>query len=87
MGKNLINFDDKKKFKNRYFTSIKVHIFKCVNINNILISNKISSDDINSRYFIGYINDNSEIKPLHIRFFKKENTEKIMMVKLNGCSF
>ena len=47
--------------------SIKnLKILKNVELNNILISNQISSAKINYRDFIGYMNDNYEIKSLRI---------------------
>ena len=37
-----------------------------VDIDNVLVSDKISSGKRNYRYFIGYLYDDYKIKPLHI---------------------
>ena len=43
-----------------------------VDINNILVSSKISFGEKNCKYFIGYMYDDYRIKPLHIMFPKTE---------------
>ena len=49
------------------FPHYKNPIFlKNVNIDNILVSSKTSSRQKNYGYFIGYLDDNSKIKPLHL---------------------
>ena len=53
MSKEVITFGEIEK---RKFTAIKTQYFlKDVIINNMLISNKISSGEKNYKYFIGYI--------------------------------
>ena len=41
---------------------------KDVDIEKVLISNKISSGDKNYKYFIGYLYNDDKVKPLHIMF-------------------
>ena len=49
-----------------------------VDIEKVLVSNKISSSEKNYKYFIGYLNNNHKVKPLHIILPKTS----IMMDKL-----
>ena len=44
--------------------------FKDVYIEKVLVSNKISSDGKNYKYFIGYLYNNHKVKPLHIMLLK-----------------
>ena len=50
----------------------KLYRYKCpivledVDIDNTLVSNKISSGEKNYKYFIGYLYDDYKTKPLHI---------------------
>ena len=41
-----------------------------VDIENVSVSNKISSGGKNCKYFIGYLYDHYKIKPLHIMLLK-----------------
>ena len=41
-----------------------------VHIDNIMISNMVSSGEKNCKYFVGYKNDDYDIKPLHIMLSK-----------------
>ena len=51
------------------FIHYKNPIFlKNVDIDNILVSNKISFGEKNYEYLIGYLCDDYKIKPLHIMF-------------------
>ena len=52
------------KLKKINFFAIKVLFF--VDINNVLLSKKISSREENYKYFIGYLYDDYKIKLLHI---------------------
>ena len=40
--------------------------FKGVDIEKVLVSNKISFSEINGKCFIGYLYDNHKVKPLRI---------------------
>ena len=62
MGREIIMFSD---------IEIETHTFHCyknpdVDTDNILVSKKISSDEKNYNYFIGYLCDDYKIKPLHV---------------------
>ena len=53
------------------FTAIKVLFLEDGDINNELVSNKSSSGEKSFKYFIGYLYDDYEIKPLHIMLPKR----------------
>ena len=45
----------------------KIPIFlKVVDIEKVLVSNKISFDEENYKYFIGYLHNDDKVKPLNI---------------------
>ena len=53
--------------KNINFTAIKVLFFiEDRDVENASVSSKISAGEKSYKYFIGYLYDDNEIKPLHI---------------------
>ena len=64
MGKEILTFDDKKKKKK--IPLQKSYFLKDVDIEKVLVSNKISSGEKNYKYFIGYLYNDLEAKLLHI---------------------
>ena len=65
MGKELLAFGDIEVEKKK--TTIKVPFFvKDVDIKEVLVSSKISSDEKNYKCFIGYLDNDHKVKPLHI---------------------
>ena len=49
------------------FTTIKVlFLKKDVDIEKVLVSNKISFGEKNNKYFISYLYNDPKVKPLHI---------------------
>ena len=63
MGKVILTFGDIENEKDKFYY-YKTPIFvEDVNINNILVSNKIFSGEKNNKYFTGYLYDDYEIKP------------------------
>ena len=55
------------KLKNINFTAIKVLFFiEDRDVENASVSSKISAGEKSYKYFIGYLYDDNEIKPLHI---------------------
>ena len=55
------------KLKKITFTVIKVLFFKKdIDIEKVLVSNKISSVEKNYEYFIGYLYNDHKVNPLHI---------------------
>ena len=66
MDKEIITFGDIDIEKQKFYR-YKIRIFlEDVNTDNILVSNKISSYGKKDNYFIGYLRDDSKIKPSHI---------------------
>ena len=67
-GKN-INFDDKKIKKSSFYKNKKINNIEDIDVNNILVSKKEPYGTKNShKYFIGYNDDDDNIRPLCIRF-------------------
>ena len=55
------------KLKKINFTTIKVLFFKkVVDLEKVLVSNRISFFEKNYKYFIGYLHNDDKVKPLHI---------------------
>ena len=51
--------------KNINFTAKSPIFLEDLDINNVLVSNKISSGEKNYKYFIGFLSDDYKIKPVH----------------------
>ena len=58
-----------------------------VDIENVLVSNKISFDEKNYKDFVGYLCDNYKIMPFTYDTSKNESVRKKLMIKLYGCIF
>ena len=54
------------KLKKITFIVIKVLLLEDVDIENVLVSNKISSVGKSYEYFIGYLHDDYKVEPLRI---------------------
>ena len=72
MGKEILKFGDteieKKKF---YRNKIPVPLRDIdIDIEKVLVSNKISFSEKNYKYFISYLYNDHKVKPLHIMFPK-----------------
>ena len=65
MSKEIITFSD-IEIEKTSFTAIKVLFLEDLDIDNALVTKKISSGEKNYEYFIGYLYDDYKIKPLHI---------------------
>ena len=52
--------------ENEFYRSKAPFILKDVDIEKILVSNKISFSEKNYKYFIGYLYNDNKVKPLHI---------------------
>ena len=52
--------------KNKLFHNKTLIFFKDIDIEKLLVSNKISFGEKNNNHFIGYLFDDNEIQPLHI---------------------
>ena len=63
MGKVILTFGDIEIEKDKFYYYKTPIFLEDVNINNILVSNKIFSGEKNNKYFTGYLYDDYEIKP------------------------
>ena len=66
MGKEIFSFSDIKIEKHKFYRYKFFFFFEDVDINNALVSSKISSREKNCKYFICCLYDHYKIKPLHI---------------------
>ena len=71
MGKENLKFGDIKIEKNKFYHYRNpVPLRDVDDIENVLVSNKISFGKENYEYFIGYLYNNNRIKPLHVMLLK-----------------
>ena len=74
--------------KKIHFTAIKVLLLKeDVDIEKVLVSNKISSGEKSYKYFIGYLNDDYKVKPLHLMHRKTSSYAKSYDVQTKWMHF
>ena len=67
MGKEILTFADIEIKKNKNFYRYKSHVpLRDIEIEKVLVSNKISFGEKNYKYFIGYLYNDDKVKPLHI---------------------
>ena len=66
MGKEIFRFVDIEIEKNNFYRHESPIFLKDVDIEKVLVSNKISSGKKNYKYFIGYLHNDHQVKPLHI---------------------
>ena len=59
-------FEDIEIEKNGFYHHKTPIFLKDVDIQKVLISNKISFGETNYKYFIGYLHNDNKVKPLHI---------------------
>ena len=74
MGKEILTFGDIEIEKDKFYYYKTPIFLDDVNINNILVSNKIFSDEKNYKYFTGYLYDDYEIKPCIQCFLRQART-------------
>ena len=61
MGNEVLKFGDFKIEKNKFYRNDFPISLKDVDIEKVLVSNKICSDEKNYKYFVGYLyNDNKD---------------------------
>ena len=65
MGKEILTFGNIEIKKNKFYHNKSI-FFKDEDIEKILVSNKISFGEKNYTYFIGYLCNDGEVKPLNI---------------------
>ena len=66
MGKDILTFDNIEIEKNKFYLHNTPILLGDEDIEKVLVSNKVSFGEKNSKCFIGYLYDNHKVKPLHI---------------------
>ena len=93
MNKTLI-FNDVEVTKKYFYDAKKAIPLNLVDINNIVVGNKVKNNNETSKYFIGYLNDIDDVSPLciilpqmddYIKYF--ENGGKICHLKLKMMKY
>ena len=88
MNKTLV-FNDVEMTKKDFYDAKKAIPLNLVDINNIVVSNKVKNNNGTSKYFIGYLNDIDDVSPLciilpqldgYIKYF--ENAGKKLSFKI-----
>ena len=70
MGKEILNFSDIEIGKNKFYHHESPILFKDLDIERVLVSNKISLGEKNCKYFIDYLYNDQKVKQLHIMLSK-----------------
>ena len=73
----MLSFDNFEIKKNKLYHHKTPTFLKDVDIEKVLVFNKISFDEINYKYFIGYLYNYNKVKPLHIMLPKTSALVKI----------
>ena len=63
---NKLNFGDIEESKKEFYDSKKAVSLNVVDINNVVVSNKIKGNNETSKYFIGYMADVDVVTPFFI---------------------
>ena len=67
MGNEILKFGSTEIKKKTNFTAIRLLCFlKDVDIEKVLVSNKIPFGEKNDKYFVGYLHNDHKVKSLHI---------------------
>ena len=70
MGKEILTFGDIEIEKSKFYRHKSRVPLRDIDIEKVLVSNKISFGEKNYKYFIGYLYNNHKVKPLHIMLLK-----------------
>ena len=70
MGKKFLMFEDIKIGKNKFYHHKTPILGGDVDIEDVLVANKISFGEKNYKYFIGYLYNGNKVEPLNIRLPK-----------------
>ena len=70
MGKQVLTFGDTEIEKDKCYRHKSPIFLEDVDIEKKLVSNKISSDEKNYKYFICYFYNDYKVKPIHIMLSK-----------------
>ena len=90
---NKLNLDDIEVSKKEFYDSKKAINLSVVDINKIVVSNKVKGNNETNKYFVGYMDDIDVVKPLciilpqmsgYIKYF--EDGRKNMSFKIENYS-
>ena len=70
MGEEILTFGDIEIETKKFYHHQSPILLKNVDIEEVLVSNKISSGEKNYKYFFGYLYNDYKVKPLHIMLSK-----------------
>ena len=70
MGKEILTFGDIEIEKNKFYRHKTPILLRDVDIEKVLVSNKISCGEKNYKYFIGYLYSDHKVKPLNMMLSK-----------------
>ena len=66
MGKDILTYGYIGIEKNKFYRHMTPILLRDVDIEKLLVSNKISFGEKNYKYFIGYLHNDHKVKLLHI---------------------
>ena len=66
MGKEILTIGNTETEKNKYYQYKSLFPLRGVDIEKVLVSNKIYFSERNYKYFIGYLDNDHKVKLLHI---------------------
>ena len=66
MGKDILTYGYIGIEKSKFYRHMTPILLRDVDIEKVLVSNKISFGEKNYKYFIGYLYNDHKVKPLHI---------------------
>ena len=66
MGKEILTIGNTENEKNKYYQYKSLFPLRDVDIEKVLVSNKIYFSERNYKYFIGYLYNDHKVKLLHI---------------------
>ena len=76
MGKEILTFGNIEIEENKFYHHKTAMFLGDVDIERVLVSNKVSFDEKNYKYFIDYLYNGSKVKPLNIMLHKTSSYVK-----------
>ena len=86
-GKKVLTFGDIDIEKKNFYCHTGPIFLNDLDIEKLLVSNKISFGEKNYKYFIGYLHNNNKVKPLHIMLSKTSGYVKRYEVQTKWMYF
>ena len=66
MGREILTFDNIEIEKNKFYQNKTPIFLRNLDIEEVLVSHKISFGEKNYKYFIGYLYNDHKVKPFHV---------------------